>query len=58
MKGFFSSFELTVWPQVTLVLFMVIFVSVTAWVLRPSGKQEYTEASHLPLDENDDLGDK
>lgn len=58
MKGFFSSFELTIWPQVTLVLFMIIFVSVTAWVLRPSGKKEYADASRLPLDETEDFGDK
>ncbi len=53
MSGFFQSFELTIWPQITLVLFMLIFLAVILWVYRPSGKEGYGVASQLPLEKKD-----
>ena len=58
MSGFFSTAELTVWPQITLVVFLVFFIGITLWVFRPSGSQSYRDASRLPLDDSDNLKDK
>lgn len=52
MKHVFSTFELTTWPQITLVAFMVLFVLLIAWAYRPWASKDYQKLGKLPLDED------
>jgi hypothetical protein len=47
-----SHLDLAVWPKMALVLFLAVFVAVTARALM-SGRPELDRASRLPIDEED-----
>ena len=37
--------------QLFLVLFVVLFVAIVSWCLRPAKKNDYDHAAHLPLED-------
>lgn len=49
-----SSLELSIYPQIALVLFLVVFAGV-AWRIISMPKQEIRDAENIPLDDTEHL---
>lgn len=47
--------ELTLWPQISAVLFFVGFLALLVWVYRPSAAPRYESESKLPLLDREDI---
>ncbi len=46
-----SNMDLAFWPQVALVIFLVVFAAVVVRVFSKSKAKDYEEASRLPLED-------
>jgi cbb3-type cytochrome oxidase subunit 3 len=42
----------TMWPRISLILFLLLFAGIVWWTYR-GGRQRYDDISRLPLDEKD-----
>lgn len=52
MKGLIlSRTELLFLPELSLILFMLVFVAAVVWIFRPGAKEIYRQRSGMPLDE-------
>jgi cbb3-type cytochrome oxidase subunit 3 len=51
-KEVLSNFTLTYLPTIGLFLFLICFVIIVYYTLKPSNKKFYNQASHLPLEDN------
>ena len=54
IRTWLSDQGFTLGPAIALLIFLVVFVGVLAWVFRPGSKRIYEHESRLPLD--DDAG--
>lgn len=51
MRYLLGTFELTTWPQISVVVFMAAFIGLILWVYRPKGKKRYEEEARMPLED-------
>ena len=51
MRELLVSFEASIWPQVSAIIFAVMFVILMIWVLIPARKSIYKRAENLPFEE-------
>lgn len=53
MKYLLQNNTLTILPEISLVLFFLVFTGVIVWVMRPSAKAKYEAAGRLPLESDE-----
>ena len=46
-----SRTELLVLPEITLILFCLLFLGAVFWIFRPGAREAYAERSLMPLDD-------
>jgi cbb3-type cytochrome oxidase subunit 3 len=52
-----SHADMTLWPQVALVIFVVVFLAILARVMSRRRDDEYVAAARLPLGEDEERRD-
>jgi cbb3-type cytochrome oxidase subunit 3 len=50
MSRLFQNVPVGVWTQISVVVFLVIFLVILGWVFTPARKTSYAKASRLPLE--------
>ena len=51
LSDIMSSMDLAIWPQVALVIFLVVFAGVIYQVVAKSKSKDYQRAARLPLED-------
>ena len=52
MGRFFTQIELTLWPKVSVVVFLVVFLAIVVWTIWLSSSRVYDRAARLPLEDD------
>lgn len=56
IRNWLSDQGITLGPAIALIIFLVVFVGVLAWVFRPGSRRIYEHESRLPLDDDEGAG--
>lgn len=53
MRELLPSMDLSLWPKISVILFLIVFFVIFIGVYRPGAKRRYEEASRLVFDKDD-----
>lgn len=51
MRSIIPHIELTVWPLISLVVLIMLFLTIFLWVINPKRKDALTKLGNMPLED-------